>query len=78
MRKLSLLCLCLLAALALGACGKRGALKPPEGQEEAYTHPNPYPSPRTVVPGGGIAPPPEEETAATSGRRSTTTVTAPR
>jgi len=49
--------LLLTAALAggllfgLAACGKKGSPKPPEGQESEYTYPQPYPAPRTVVPG---------------------------
>ncbi|WP_299621070.1 hypothetical protein [Pelagibius sp.] len=35
---------------ALGACGKKGRPKPPEGEESAYTYPQPYPAPGTVGP----------------------------
>jgi hypothetical protein len=38
-------------ATGLAACGKKGQPKPPEGQESAYTYPQPYPAPKTVVPG---------------------------
>ena len=37
-------------ALALGACGRKGALKPPEGEEDTYTYSHTYPAPETVVP----------------------------
>jgi len=37
-------------ALAIGACGKRGAPQPPEGQEDAYTYPRFYPGPRKALP----------------------------
>lgn len=36
----------------LAACGKKGSPRPPEGQESEYTHPQPYPAPATVTPGG--------------------------
>lgn len=47
--------LLLLAALALSACGKKAELRPPDGEGAAYTHPEPYPAPRSVVPGGETA-----------------------
>ena len=46
----------LAAALAAGlvfglsACGKKGAPKPPAGQESEYNYPQAYPAPDTVVP----------------------------
>ena len=46
----------LILAAPLGACGKKGSLKVPEGQESQYTYPLTYPAPETVVP-----PPGEEE-----------------
>ncbi len=36
--------------LGLAACGKKGAPKPPEGQESQYTYPQAYPAPDTVAP----------------------------
>ena len=43
-----------LIAVALGgglaACGKRGSLEPPEGEESAYTYPHVYPKPESVTP----------------------------
>jgi len=39
-------------ALGLGACGKKGSPKPPEGEESQYTYPQAYPDPATVVPNG--------------------------
>jgi len=46
-----ILTLCILA-LALGACGKRGGLRAPEGKESAYTFPKVYPKPSSVLPDG--------------------------
>lgn len=40
-------------ALGLAACGKKGAPKPPAGEESAYTYSNDYPAPSTVTPDGG-------------------------
>ena len=45
----------LLLAVALGACGKSGSPRPPEGLEREYTYPQFYPAPlptarRTVAP----------------------------
>ncbi len=50
-----------LVALAAGlsACGKRGNLKPPEGEEKAYSYPRFYPAADTVVPSAEL--PAEEE-----------------
>ncbi len=47
--------LCLAAAAlvlgaGLGACGKRGGPRPPEGEESRYTYPRTYPHPRSVLP----------------------------
>lgn len=46
------------AGLLLGAtaCGKRGAPKPPQGQESEYVYPGAYPAPKTVVPNGTDTP----------------------
>lgn len=49
--------LLLLAALALAACGKKAEIRAPDGEEAAYTYPQPYPAPRSVVPGGTTAGP---------------------
>jgi len=37
-------------ALALGACGRKGDIDPPEGQESEYTYPQVYPAPSSVLP----------------------------
>ena len=37
-------------ALALGACGRKGDVGPPEGQESEYTYPQVYPAPSSVLP----------------------------
>jgi len=48
-------------ALALGGCGRKGDLRPPEGEESAYTGLGVYPAPDSVVPpAGGAAPAPED------------------
>ena len=36
--------------VALSACGRKGAPKPPEGTESAYTYPQAYPEPATAGP----------------------------
>jgi hypothetical protein len=48
-----LLCATLCTALLLGVagCGKKGAPKPPVGEESSYTYPQAYPAPETVTPG---------------------------
>jgi predicted small lipoprotein YifL len=46
----------LVLALALGACGRKGDLRPPDGEEDAYTGLGVYPAPQSVVP-------PEDESA---------------
>ncbi|WP_022727827.1 hypothetical protein [Fodinicurvata sediminis] len=46
----SALMLALLSALLLPACGKKGTINPPEGREDAFTYPEVYPKPSTVVP----------------------------
>ena len=41
-----------LTALAgLAACGKKGDLAPPEGEEDLYSYPRSYPKPSSQVPG---------------------------
>lgn len=35
-------------AVALAACGKKGDLRPPDGEDAAYTYPKFYPDPKTV------------------------------
>jgi hypothetical protein len=79
MRPTTALILASALALGLAACGKKGAPYPPEGQEEAYTYPRPYPAPETLVPGGGVPRPSaeEKEGGRTTGRRTSTTVTTP-
>ncbi len=42
--------LLLILALALGACGRKGELRAPEGEEGAYTGLGTYPAPDSVVP----------------------------
>ena len=42
--------LLLVLALALGACGRKGDLRAPEGEEDAYTGLGVYPAPESVVP----------------------------
>jgi predicted small lipoprotein YifL len=68
--------LALLAAALLAACGKKGAIVPPEGQEDAYKR-NTYPEPAGVVPGGkaGLAPPAPALNESEFGRKRTTTTT---
>lgn len=68
--------LALLALGALAACGKKGPIKPPDGEAEAYRR-NVYPDPASVVPGGKpkVGPPPPVVREDEFGRdRSTTTV----
>ena len=43
----------LVLALALGACGRKGDLRAPEGEENAYTGLGTYPAPESVVPQEG-------------------------
>ncbi len=45
----------LLLLPALGACGVKGAIQEPKGQEQLYVYPRTYPDPKTVVPPGGTA-----------------------
>ncbi len=45
--------LLLILALALGACGRKGELRAPEGEEDAYTGLGTYPAPDSVVPQEG-------------------------
>ena len=40
----------LLLAGALSGCGKKGAPRPPEGEESSYTYPGIYPNPASVLP----------------------------
>lgn len=37
-------------AVSLGACGKRGKLEAPPGEESRYTYPRAYPDPASVLP----------------------------
>ncbi len=45
--------LLLVLALILGACGRKGELRPPEAEEGAYTDLGTYPAPESVVPQEG-------------------------
>ncbi len=45
--------LLLILALALGACGRKGDLRAPEGEDNAYTGLGTYPAPDSVVPQEG-------------------------
>ena len=45
-------CLALACLLFAAGCGVEGGPRPPEGEEALYSYPNPYPAPRTGVPGG--------------------------
>ena len=47
--------LLLVLALFLGACGRKGDLLPPEGEEDAYSGLGIYPAPESVVPQEGEA-----------------------
>lgn len=47
----------LAGAALLGGCGKKGDLRPLPGEYEAFTWPQQYPAPSTVVP----TPPEQEE-----------------
>lgn len=80
MRPASTAALLLLAALALTACGKKADLRPPDGEEATYTHPGPYPAPRSVVSGGETAgdfPPVFEDDRAPDEARTEREVTGP-
>ncbi len=48
-------------AVGLGACGKKGRLEAPEGEESAYTYPHFYPARSSVVPSGRPGAEEEEE-----------------
>ncbi len=45
--------LLLVVALALGGCGRKGNLRAPEGEEDAYTGLGTHPAPESVVPQEG-------------------------
>lgn len=66
----------LLLLPGLAACGVKGAIQEPEGQESSYVYPRTYPDPKTVVPSGGTAAPPPPGIPADSfgSERRTTTV----
>ena len=59
----------LVLALMLGACGRKGDLRPPDGEEDAYTGQGVYPAPQSVVPPAAesSAAPEDEETSESSG-----------
>lgn len=40
----------LLAAVGLGACGKKGDVRAPDGEKNAYIYPQAYPAPSSVIP----------------------------
>ena len=61
----------------LAACGRKGSISKPEGEEASYTYPRTYPDPAGVVPSGGrplTPPPPEEDAPAFGQERTTSTV----
>jgi predicted small lipoprotein YifL len=68
--------LILLALGALAACGKKGLIGVPEGEEANYQR-NVYPDPASVVPGGkpGLGPKPPRVEENEFGRERTTTTT---
>jgi predicted small lipoprotein YifL len=47
---IALVAITLALAGGLSACGKRGDLEPPKGEEAQYTYPHVYPKPSTVLP----------------------------
>lgn len=49
-RRVALGALALVVASGLAACGKRADLRPPEEAAAAYTWPEVYPKPETVLP----------------------------
>jgi hypothetical protein len=51
----------------LGACGKEGRPRAPEGEESRYTYPQVYPKPSSVVPQEEEAPPKTGEVPAHAG-----------
>jgi predicted small lipoprotein YifL len=51
----------LVLALVLGACGRKGDLHPPDGEESSYTGPGTYPAPDSVVPQAGSPAAPDAE-----------------
>ncbi len=58
--------LLLVLVFALGACGRKGELHAPKGEESTYTGQGVYPAPDSVVPQAGspAAPDPEDESEA--------------
>jgi len=66
----------LLLLPALGACGVKGRIEEPEGQESVYVYPRTYPDPASVVPSAPAAapPPPAVPGAGFGSERTTTTV----
>ena len=67
MSRARLPCALVAALLVLGACGKKGDLRAPDGEEAAYTYPRVYPKPSTVGPQGSPAPPRSREVPRGSG-----------
>ncbi len=37
-------------AVALGACGRKADLRPPDGRADEYVYPRTYPAPSSVLP----------------------------
>ncbi len=76
----------LLLPAALAACGVKGRIQEPEGQENVYVYPRTYPDPKTVVPNNTAttttgatgtaqpAPPPSAPTETFGSERTSTTV----
>ena len=48
--------LLLVLSLALGACGQKGGLEAPKGEEGSYTGLGTYPAPESVLPQAGEPP----------------------
>lgn len=67
MTRAGLICALVAALLVLGACGKKGDLRAPDGEEAAYTYPRTYPKPASVLPQGASPPPRTREVPAGAG-----------
>ncbi len=67
----------LLTPAALAACGVKGRIEEPEGQESVYVYPRRYPDPTTVTPpapGTTVTAPGLEDDTFGSERRTTTVI----
>lgn len=67
----------LLTPAVLAACGVKGKILEPEGQEDAYVYPRRYPNPASVTPpatGTTVTAPGLEEDSFGSERRTTTVI----